>query len=115
MKGVNYQNELNTNARHDRYLSLMAPFGTIYPLTISTDNLIVPFLPFLLKDISIRGSTMASRAIYAQMLDFVDRHKVKPILERFPFTKEGLQKAIGKLEKGEVRYRAIFDLHDQNS
>jgi D-arabinose 1-dehydrogenase-like Zn-dependent alcohol dehydrogenase len=87
----------------------MAAFGTIYPLTISGDNLSIPHLPFLLKDLSIRGSTIASRAIFAQMLDCAVLHDIRPSIEMFPLTLEGVETAKARLEAGTLKYKGILE------
>jgi D-arabinose 1-dehydrogenase-like Zn-dependent alcohol dehydrogenase len=42
------------------------------------------------------------------MLDFVALHQIKPIIERFPLTKEGVEEGMTKLREGRVRYRAVL-------
>ncbi|CAG8984171.1 hypothetical protein HYALB_00008173 [Hymenoscyphus albidus] len=42
------------------YADLMAPFGHIYPLTIADGNLSFPYLPLVLKELSIHGSCSSS-------------------------------------------------------
>jgi D-arabinose 1-dehydrogenase-like Zn-dependent alcohol dehydrogenase len=42
------------------------------------------------------------------MLRFAARHGIKPVLEKFPMTVEGINAAYEKLEKGTIRYRAVM-------
>ena len=42
------------------------------------------------------------------MLKFAARHKIKPIIEEFPMTVEGINAAYDKLENGTIRYRAVM-------
>jgi D-arabinose 1-dehydrogenase-like Zn-dependent alcohol dehydrogenase len=42
------------------------------------------------------------------MLDFAARHQVKPIIERFPMTKDGVEVGVAKLREGKMRYRGVL-------
>lgn len=92
------------------YIGVMAPYGTIYPLTVSLGNISYPCIPALQKDLAFRISTGASRTIFYQMFDFAVLHGVKPYIEKFPLTLEGLQEAQSKMEKGSVRYKAVMEV-----
>jgi hypothetical protein len=41
-------------------------------------------------------------------LDFAARNGVKPIIERFPLTKEGVVDSLTKLDEGKMRYRGVL-------
>jgi uncharacterized zinc-type alcohol dehydrogenase-like protein len=41
------------------------------------------------------------------MLEFAQRHQVKPIVEMYPF--DQINDAIEKLRKGDVRYRIVLE------
>jgi hypothetical protein len=47
----------------NRYLDIMRPFGKIYPLTVTTEDLVIPFLPLLTKEISFVGSCTSTRKL----------------------------------------------------
>ncbi|KAG1849752.1 hypothetical protein F4604DRAFT_1593274, partial [Suillus subluteus] len=64
--------------------------------------------PLLSKGLTIQGSFCASRGVHVKMLTFAAIHHIKPITEEFPLTVEGIEEAMDKLEKGEVRYRAVL-------
>ena len=42
------------------------------------------------------------------MLRFAALHGIKPIVQEFPLNVTGIEEAIEKLEKGEIRYRAVL-------
>lgn len=42
------------------------------------------------------------------MLKFAARHGIRPILEKFPMTLDGINAAYTKLENGTIRYRAVM-------
>lgn len=88
----------------------MAPFGHIYPLTIAGGNLNFPYLPLILKELSIHGSCSSSMEEVGKMLDFIVQHGIKPVIEKFPMSVDGIEQAIKKLETGEIRYRAVLEV-----
>ncbi|KAF7376496.1 NAD(P)-dependent alcohol dehydrogenase protein [Mycena sanguinolenta] len=89
------------------FLSVIKPTGTIFPLSADAE-LRIPFLPILTQGINIQGSLVASRSVHRRMLDFAARHKIKPIIERFPMTKNGVEEGMAKLRQGKMRYRGVL-------
>jgi D-arabinose 1-dehydrogenase-like Zn-dependent alcohol dehydrogenase len=87
----------------------MAPFGTIYPLTVQFTDLNFPFIPFLVKDLAFRASTGGSRLIIQQTLEFAVTHGIKPMIEKFPLNLEGIKEALEKMQKGGMRYKAVLE------
>ncbi|KAJ7617224.1 putative NADP-dependent alcohol dehydrogenase C 2 [Roridomyces roridus] len=94
------------------YLDAMKPRGTIFPLTISFDNLSIPTLALVPRGINLQGSAVASRSVQKRMLEFAARHKVEPIVELFPLTKGGVEEGMQRLRDGKVRYRAVLVAKD---
>jgi D-arabinose 1-dehydrogenase-like Zn-dependent alcohol dehydrogenase len=92
----------------DRYLPVMNAFGRIFPLTIDPHDLVIPFPHFLRYELSVVGSCTATPDEVEQMLQFAAKHGIKPIVEYFPMTKEGIATAAEKLEKGTMRYRGVL-------
>lgn len=92
----------------DLILPIMAPRSSIYPLSVSQGNLEIPYMGLILQGISVQGSLVAPRILHRQMLEFAALHGIKPIVEKFPMTEEGIKDAIDKLEKGQVTYRAVL-------
>lgn len=62
----------------------------------------------LTKGLRIQWSICSSRALHVKMLHFAAQHHVEPIIQQFPLTVEGIEEAMRKLERGEVRYRAVL-------
>ncbi len=89
-------------------LPIMAPRSAIYPLSVSQDNLEIPYMGLILQGISVQGSLVAPRHLHRKMLDFAALHQIKPIVETFPMTEEGIKQAMDKLDRGEVTYRAVL-------
>ncbi|KAG0700297.1 hypothetical protein DFH29DRAFT_1080778 [Suillus ampliporus] len=90
------------------FLPILAPNATIYPITVSEGDLAMPHIPLVSKGLTIQGSFCASRGVHAKMLRFAAVHGIKPITQEFPLTAEGIEGAMAKLDKGEVRYRAVL-------
>ncbi|KAJ7172968.1 chaperonin 10-like protein [Mycena crocata] len=90
------------------YLNIMSPRGSIYPLTISGTDLVLPAMPVVLKGLTVQGSAVSSRSSQVKMLDFVAVHGIKPIIERFPMTREGVEEGMAKLREGRMRYRGVL-------
>lgn len=90
------------------YLPIMAPGGTIYPLSVSSDDLVMPYMPLLAGELKIQGSLVASRQVHRDMLAFAALHNIVPMIEKFPMTVDGITEAMAKLERGEVRYRGVL-------
>ena len=90
------------------YLPIMAPGGTIHPLSVSDGNLEMPYMPLIEKGLNVQGSLVAAREMHRQMLDFAAFHKIKPITEMFPLTIEGINSAFEKLANGKMRYRGVL-------
>ncbi|KAF7376455.1 NAD(P)-dependent alcohol dehydrogenase protein [Mycena sanguinolenta] len=90
------------------FIGVMKPKGTIYPLTISSSDLVVPILPIVLAGIKIQGTTVACRSVHKRMLDFAARNHVTPVIEQFPMTRSGVEEGMARLREGKIRYRAVL-------
>lgn len=89
-------------------LPMMAPKARIYPLSVSDGNIEIPYMPLILQGIIVQGSIIATRAVQREMLEFASLHGIRPIIEKFPMTEEGIKTAMDRLEKGKVFYRAVL-------
>ncbi|CAK7200922.1 hypothetical protein SEUCBS139899_003622 [Sporothrix eucalyptigena] len=92
----------------NKILPMMAPSSTIYPLSVASGNLEIPYMPLILQGIAIQGSLVAPRAIHRQMLTFAALHDIAPIVETLPMTEAGITEGMEKLTKGNVHYRAVL-------
>lgn len=91
-----------------QYLPILAPRATIYPLSVSNGDLMIPYMPILLKELKIQGSLVASRQVHRDMLEFAAYHHILPIIEQFPMTVNGIEEAMRRLEAGKMRYRGVL-------
>ncbi|KAK8057029.1 hypothetical protein PG996_010966 [Apiospora saccharicola] len=92
----------------DLILPFMAARSAIYPLSVSSGDFAIPYMPLIERGINVQGSLVAPRHLHRQMLDFAAHHRIEPIVEKFPMSEEGIKTALGKLEKGDVHYRAVL-------
>lgn len=101
---------VTTNAQPDwgLYLPIMAPEGTISPITVSFDKLAVPAMDLIMGGLRIQGSMIAPRQIHREMLEFASRHDIVPVVEEFPLTAAGATKAFERLLEGKMRYRGVL-------
>lgn len=90
------------------FLPIMAAGGTIYPLTVSNDDLTIPYMPLLAGELSIQGSLVAARQVHRDMLEFAAYHNIKPMIESFPMTVQGITEAFDRLRDGKMRYRGVL-------
>jgi D-arabinose 1-dehydrogenase-like Zn-dependent alcohol dehydrogenase len=81
-------------------------------LTISDGNFDIPTFPIVVKGMNIQGTCVAARSVHKRMLDFSARHGIKPVIERFPMTKKGVEEGMGKLRDGKMRYRGVLVAED---
>jgi D-arabinose 1-dehydrogenase-like Zn-dependent alcohol dehydrogenase len=101
---------VTSNAQPDwsLYLPIMAPEGTIYPITVSFEKLAVPAMDLIMGGLRIQGGMIAPRQIHREMLDFASRHNIVPIVEEFPLTAAGATEALQRLVDGKMRYRGVL-------
>lgn len=90
------------------YLSVMNSQGVIYPLSVSADDLKMPYMPLIENGLRVQGSVTGSRGIHREMLEFAAAHEVKPITQTFAMTKDGITEAFKTLEDGKMRYRGVL-------
>jgi len=90
------------------YQSIMNPRGTIYPLSVSQGDLQMPYMPLLMSGLRVQGVVVGSRQIHRDMLQFAAAQGVKPIIQTFPMTKQGIEQGFEALEGGKMRYRGVL-------
>ncbi|KAF2097528.1 GroES-like protein [Rhizodiscina lignyota] len=90
------------------YLPLLAPEGKIIPLTVSDGDFKVPYEPLLMRGLAVQGSLVSPRFAHQHMLDFAARNGIKPLLNTFPLSVEGIEEAFNVLTSGKMRYRGVL-------
>jgi D-arabinose 1-dehydrogenase-like Zn-dependent alcohol dehydrogenase len=51
---------------------------------------------------------VAPRQVHREMIEFAGLHGIKPIIEQFLLTVEGITEAMDILNEGKMRYRAVL-------
>ena len=92
----------------EKVLSLMAPSSSIYPLSVSSGNLEIPYMPLIMRGINVQGSMVATRSVHRDMLAFAALHGIAPVTETFTLDESGIAAGIDKLTKGDITYRAVL-------
>ncbi|KAM7222230.1 GroES (chaperonin 10)-like protein [Rhypophila decipiens] len=91
-----------------RYLPVMAFGALLFPLTVSTEILQLSPMDLIGKSLTVVGTGTASTASMRAMLRFAAKQGVRPIIEKYPMTLEGVQEAMARLREGKVRYRGVL-------
>lgn len=99
--------KLEANLRH-RYIPLLARGAKVFPLTVSQEELGISPLDLIVSSATVIGSGVAPVASIRAMLSFAAKHGVKPQIEKFPMTTEGVTEAMQKLRDGKMRYRGVL-------
>ncbi|TRM64903.1 chaperonin 10-like protein [Schizophyllum amplum] len=95
------------------YLDIMAPKGIVFPLTVDMGKFEnFPAFPVNNKGLTVQGSAVGPRILYRNMLAFAARHGVKPVVQTFPMTEEGIKEAVKTLLEGKMRYRGVLVAQD---
>jgi D-arabinose 1-dehydrogenase-like Zn-dependent alcohol dehydrogenase len=89
-------------------LPMMATKSTIYPLSVDDGTFEIPYMPLIASGITVKGSLVATRIVHRQMMEFAAQHNIKPVIQIFPMTEEGVADAINKLESGNLHFRAVL-------
>ena len=55
---------------------------------------------------TVSGSPVGSPATIARMLEFAQRHDIKPVIEKFSFDR--INEAIDRLRSGKAHYRIVL-------
>lgn len=89
-------------------MPVLALGALVFPVTVSTENLNLTPLGLIGQSLRVIGNGTASTASVRAMLRFAARQGVKPIIEKFPMTRAGVEEAMAKLRDGKVRYRGVM-------
>ena len=82
------------------------PDGRLVTMGLDTEPVQISPADLILKRIKIVGSQQNNREYLYEALDFVAKGKVKPMIEKFAL--KDIETAYDKVEKGDVRFRAMI-------
>lgn len=97
----------NETPDFEKILPLLARRAVIVLMSIQMKALNIPYMSFILPGHRLISSTEASTKNHLEMIKFAARHQIKPWVEEFPMTEEGLEEAFDKLESGQMRFRGV--------
>jgi D-arabinose 1-dehydrogenase-like Zn-dependent alcohol dehydrogenase len=89
-------------------VEIMNPKSHVIFLGLSEEELVVPYLPLMLREISFHGALTSTPEEIDYMLAFAAKENVRPIIEEFPMNEDGAAQAIDKLVSGKIRYRGVL-------
>ncbi|MET0400845.1 MAG: NAD(P)-dependent alcohol dehydrogenase [Cystobacter sp.] len=99
------------SAAHDLnvYLKLLRRDGHLNLVGVPDRPLDVAMLQLISKRLSLSGSSIGGVRETQEMLDFCGQHGIVSDVELIPI--QGINEAFARLERGEVKYRFVIDLH----
>lgn len=97
---------VNVKLNWDLYIGTLAPKGRLHFVGATLEPLDIGVFPMVLKQASVSGSPVGSPNTIARMLEFADRHNVRPQTEMFRM--DQVNEAIEKLRSGDVYYRIVL-------
>ncbi|KAL6884405.1 GroES-like protein [Trichoderma evansii] len=68
----------------------------------------IRFMPTFFNGYKIATNLVSSRRTHNEMLEFAAHNDIHPVVERFPFSDEGIAAGTEKLTSGKIRYRAVL-------
>ncbi|KAK9364911.1 chaperonin 10-like protein [Lipomyces kononenkoae] len=90
------------------YIGLMAPCGSISPISVAEGDLVIPYMPLLLNTLRIQGGVNGGRVVNREMLDFAAFHGIKPINVLYPMNLDGIERCLKTLTEGKMKYRGVL-------
>ena len=112
-KGTKNKLNIILNTTHNdldwpRFLSLLDSDGTLTFVGVPPSTLSNVHVGMLLnKRLRIMGSPIGGRAMINEMLEIAAKHKIAPVIEKFPSSRAN--QAISKVRANKVRYRAVLE------
>lgn len=100
---------VNVELDWSTYLSLLKPKGRLHLLGVVLEPLNLSVSSLLSRQKSVSASPVGSPNAIAQMLEFCQRHNIKPITQHFPLKE--VNEAMEHLRAGKARYRVVLDMN----
>lgn len=97
---------VNVTVDWQKYYSLLAPKGKLHLVGVALEPLPVPAFMLISGQHSITGSPVGGPLVTRQMLDFVERHQIAPLVEMYPMSH--VNEALDRLRSGKARYRIVL-------
>lgn len=97
---------VNVKLDWNAYIATLRPKGRLHFVGATLEPLDIGAFPLISAQRSISGSPVGSPASLRTMLNFVERHDIKPIIETFRF--DQVNEALARLASGKARYRIVL-------
>lgn len=91
-------------------LSGLRDGGTLVTMAVAEEAISVKPVLALTRQFTIKGSSQNERADLVEVLDLAAAGRIKPVLEVYRL--EEVNTVFDRLDRGAIRYRAVFDLGD---
>jgi uncharacterized zinc-type alcohol dehydrogenase-like protein len=93
----------------DLYISLLKRNGAMYLMGFPDKPMEIKNAANLITaQASLRGAINGGRYLTELMLDFADRHNIKPMVEEYPFSVQGIEESMEVCGKSKARYRGVL-------
>ena len=97
---------VNVKLDWNLYLGTLNARGRLHFVGATLEPLDINVFSLIGAQRSISGSPVGSPATIAKMLDFANRHNIKPVIEKFSFSQ--INEAIARLRSGQAHYRIVL-------
>jgi len=97
---------VNVTLDWNLYLSTLTPRGRLHFVGVVTAPLDINVFSLIMGQRSVSGSPSGSPTTIVNMLEFANRHNIKPEIEKFKF--DEINEAIKKLRTGQAHYRIVL-------
>ncbi|MFQ5329727.1 MAG: NAD(P)-dependent alcohol dehydrogenase [Thermodesulfobacteriota bacterium] len=97
---------VNVKLDWNRYLATLTPCGRLHFVGATLSPLNINVFSLIMGQRSVSGSPVGSPATIVEMLEFADRHSIKPVIEKFSF--DDINEAITRLRSGDAHYRIVL-------
>ncbi len=97
---------VNVRLDWNLYLATLSPRGRLHFVGATLDPLDIGVFPLIMGQRTVSGSPVGSPATIARMLEFAERHNIKPVIEKFGF--DEINEALARLRSGQAHYRIVL-------
>ena len=97
---------VNVKLDWNLYLNTLSPRGRLHFVGAVLEPLDIQAFALIPAQRTVSGSPVGSPDTMLQMLEFVKRHDIKPVIEKLPYSK--VNEAIARLRSGRTHYRIVL-------
>ena len=97
---------VNVKLDWNLYLGTLSPRGRLHFVGATLESLDISVFSLIGGQRSVSGSPVGSPATISRMLDFANRHRIRPQIEKFRFA--DINQAIARVRSGQARYRVVL-------